>query len=58
MIFKLLRALRHALKPETTLSTLDSSALNAAIATLLIEAARVDNNTTEADIAEAKKSLK
>ena len=58
MIFKLLRAMRHALKPETTLSTLDSSALNAAIATLLIEAARVDNNTTEADIAEAKKSLK
>jgi len=58
MIFKLLRALRHALKPETTLPNLDSTALNEAIATLLIEAARVDDNTTEADIAEAKKSLK
>ncbi len=58
MISKLLRALRHALKPETTLPNLDSTALNEAIATLLIEAARVDNNTTEADIAEAKKSLK
>jgi len=58
MISKLLRALRHALKPETTLPNLDSTALNEAIATLLIEAARVDDNTTEADIAEAKKSLK
>ena len=58
MISKLLRALRHALKPETTLPNLDSTALNEAIATLLIEAARVDNNTTEADIAEAKKSLR
>ena len=58
MLFKLLRALRHALKPETTLPNLDSTALNEAIATLLIEAARVDDNTTEADIAEAKKSLK
>jgi len=58
MISKLLRALRHALKPETTLPNLDSSALDEAIATLLIEAARVDNNTTEADIAEAKKSLR
>jgi len=58
MISKLLRALRYALKPETTLPNLDSTALNEAIATLLIEAARVDDNTTEADIAEAKKSLK
>ncbi len=58
MISKLLRALRHALKPETALTNLDSTALSEAIATLLIEAARVDNNTTEADIAEAKKSLK
>ncbi len=58
MISKLLRALRHALKPETTLPNLDSTALNEAIATLLIEAARVDDKTTEADIAEAKKSLK
>ena len=58
MISKLIRTLRHALKPETTLPNLDSTALNEAIATLLIEAARVDNNTTEADIAEAKKSLK
>ena len=58
MISKLLRALRHALKPETTLPNLDSTTLNEAIATLLIEAARVDDNTTEADIAEAKKSLK
>ena len=58
MISKLLRALRHSLKPETTLPNLDSTALNEAIATLLIEAARVDNDTTEADIAEAKKSLK
>ncbi len=58
MISKLLRALRHALKPETTLPNLDSTALNEAIATLLIEAARVDDNTTEADIAEAKKSLR
>lgn len=58
MISKLLHALRHALKSETTLPNLDSTTLNEAIATLLIEAARVDNNTTEADIAEAKKSLK
>ena len=58
MISKLLRALRQALTPETTLPNLDSTALNEAIATLLIEAARVDDNTTEADIAEAKKSLK
>ena len=58
MISKLLRALRQALTPETTLSNLDSTALNEAIAILLIEAARVDDNTTEADIAEAKKSLK
>ena len=58
MIFKLLHALRHALKSETTLPNLDSTTLNEAIATLLIEAARVDNNTTEADITEAKKSLK
>ena len=58
MISKLLHALRHALKSETTLPNLDSTTLNEAIATLLVEAARVDNNTTEADIAEAKKSLK
>ena len=58
MISKLLRALRQALTPETTLPNLDSTALNEAIAILLIEAARVDDNTTEADIAEAKKSLK
>ena len=58
MISKIIRILRHALKPQTTLPNLDSTALNEAIATLLIEAARVDNNTTEADIAEAKKSLK
>ena len=58
MISKLLHALRHALKSETTLPNLDSTTLNEAIATLLIEAARVDNNTTEADIVEAKKSLK
>jgi len=58
MISKLLHALRHALKSETTLPNLDSTTLNEAIATLLIEAARVDDNTTESDIAEAKKSLK
>ena len=58
MISKLLHALRRALKSETTLPNLDSTTLNEAIATLLIEAARVDNNTTEADIAEVKKSLK
>jgi len=58
MISKLLHALRHALKSETTLPNLDSTTLNEAIATLLVEAARVDNNTTKADIAEAKKSLK
>ncbi len=58
MISKILHALRHALKSATTLPNLDSATLDEAIATLLIEAARVDNNTTEADIAEAKKSLK
>ena len=58
MISKLLHTLRHALKSETTLPNLDSTTLNEAIAILLIEAARVDNNTTESDIAEAKKSLK